>query len=210
MADVKPTEVPETTPAVVEPVAPAAETAPAAAEPAADAAATEETKPAESTEAAAEPAATEEAKKDEEVKPVEEGTLEHKGAPAGFPKNLMFTKHHFWFGQDAIPVEKLSTYLKNEKATDVAHHVAAWATETGKGLFFYSKESDKSTPHGAIQLVCTAQPAPTASPLLTPFARPRLPSPPPRVPTSSPSSPRATSTPSRLPTLPNVTTGSLS
>lgn len=163
MADVKPTEVPEATPAVVEPVAPAVETAPAAAEPAAEAAATEETKPAESTdaaaatEAAAETAATEEAKKDEEVKPIEEGTLEHKGAPAGFPKNLMFTKTHFWFGQDAIPVEKLSTYLKNEKATDVAHHVASWATETGKGLFFYGKESDKSTPHGAIQLVCIAR-----------------------------------------------------
>lgn len=169
MADVKPTEVPEATPAVAEPVAPAAETAPAAAEPAAEAAATEETKPAEAAEApaaaeAAAETATEEAKKDEEVKPIEEGTLEHKGAPAGFPKNLMFTKHHFWFGQDAIPVEKMSAYLKNEKAADVAHHVTSWAAETGKGLFFYSKESDKSTPHGAIQLVRIAPSAlPTSS-----------------------------------------------
>ncbi|KAF3057418.1 putative immunogenic protein [Daldinia childiae] len=153
----KPVEVAETTPVVVEPVA---ETKPVEDKPVETApvaeAATEA--PAEATETTEAAAPTEEAKK-EEVKPVEAGTLEHKGAPANFPKNLIYSKQHFWFGTDAIPKEKLATYLKNEKATDVAHHVTAWAAETGKGLFFYGKESDKSTPTGAIQLAEASEPA---------------------------------------------------
>lgn len=68
-------------------------------------------------------------------------------------RNLIYSKQYFWFGTEATPKEKLTTYLKNEKAAEVAQHVAAWATETGKGLLFYGKESDKSTPTGAIQLV---------------------------------------------------------
>ncbi|KAI1408996.1 Pleckstrin homology domain-containing protein [Hypoxylon sp. FL1857] len=156
----KPVEVPETTPAVAEPVdeTKPAEDKPAEATPAAEPAAATEAAP-EATEAAADAAAApaEEAKK-EEVKPVEAGTLEHKGAPANFPKNLIYSKHHFWFGTEATPKEKLATYLKNEKAAEVAHHVAAWATETGKGLLFYGKESDKTTPTGAIQLAEASEP----------------------------------------------------
>lgn len=66
----------------------------------------------------------------------------------------MFSKTHFWFGSEAVPSEKLAAYLKSEKATEVGHHVASWATETGKGLLFYGKEADKTTPHGIIPLVC--------------------------------------------------------
>ena len=66
----------------------------------------------------------------------------------------MFSKTHFWFGNEAVSHEKLAQYLKSEKAADVGHHVASWATETGKGLLFYGKEADKSTPHGIIPLVC--------------------------------------------------------
>ncbi|KAI1752794.1 Pleckstrin homology domain-containing protein [Xylaria castorea] len=144
--------VPETTPAVMEPVVePITETKPAEEIPAA-AEAPVETKTEET------PAApVEEAK--EEVKPVEAGTLEHKGAPANFPKNLLYAKNHFWFGTDALEKEKLSTYLKNEKTSDVAHHVVSWAAETGKGLLFYAKESDKSTPVGVIQLSEASEPA---------------------------------------------------
>ncbi|KAI1759555.1 Pleckstrin homology domain-containing protein [Hypoxylon sp. FL1150] len=154
----KPVEVPETTPTVVEPVAetkPVEET-PAEAAPTTESAAAEA--PAETAEAAAETAAPAEEAKKEEVKPVEAGTLEHKGAPANFPKNLIYSKQHFWFGTDATPKDKLATYLKNEKTTEVAHHVAAWATETGKGLLFYGKESDKTTPTGAIQLAEASEP----------------------------------------------------
>ncbi|KAJ2966171.1 hypothetical protein NUW58_g10728 [Xylaria curta] len=66
--------------------------------------------------------------------------------------------NHFWFGADALEKEKLVTYLKNEKASDVAHHVVSWATETGKGLLFYGKESDKTTPVGVIQLSEASEP----------------------------------------------------
>ncbi|KAI1656906.1 Pleckstrin homology domain-containing protein [Daldinia decipiens] len=152
----KPVEVAETTPVVAEPATETkpVEDKPVETTPVAEAAATEA--PAEATETTEAAAPAEEAK--EEVKPIEAGTLEHKGAPANFPKNLIYSKQHFWFGTDAIPKDKLATYLKNEKATEVAHHVTAWAAETGKGLFFYGKESDKSTPTGAIQLAEASEP----------------------------------------------------
>ncbi|KAI0473659.1 hypothetical protein GGR56DRAFT_696097 [Xylariaceae sp. FL0804] len=152
----KPLAVPEAAaPAVVEPETKPEEKpteAPVATEPAAETATEAKT---EETPAAA--AATE-AKK-EEAKPIEAGNLEHKGAPANFPKNLMYSKNHFWFGNEALDKEKLATYLKNEKASDVAYDVVSWATETGKGLLFYGKESDKHTPHGAIKLSEATEPA---------------------------------------------------
>ncbi|KAI1459572.1 Pleckstrin homology domain-containing protein [Annulohypoxylon moriforme] len=155
----KPVEVPETTPAVAEPVAETKpEETPAAETPAAEPAATTEAAPETTEGEAAEAAAPAEEAKKEEVKPIEAGTLEHKGAPANFPKNLIYSKLHFWFGTEAVPKDKLAAYLKNEKTTEVAHHVAAWATETGKGLLFYGKESDKSTPTGAIQLAEASEP----------------------------------------------------
>ncbi len=81
----KPVAVPETTPAVAEPVAePVVETKPAEDKPAEEAPVTEAA--AETT--AEETPAAEEAK---EVKPIEAGTLEHKGAPANFPKYVRWT-----------------------------------------------------------------------------------------------------------------------
>ncbi|KAI0015478.1 Pleckstrin homology domain-containing protein [Xylariomycetidae sp. FL0641] len=160
----KPVAVPETAAPAAEPVAETTPAETAAAEaPATDAAAPAATETPTETKADETKAeeATEEAKKDEpkeETKPIEAGTLEHKGAPANFPKNLMYSKNYFWFGTDAMEKEKFSTYLKNEKAADVAHHVVSWATETGKGLLFYGKESDKSTPTGVIQLAETSEP----------------------------------------------------
>ncbi|KAI0976585.1 Pleckstrin homology domain-containing protein [Xylaria arbuscula] len=149
----KPVAVPETTPAVAELVAePVAETKPAEDTAVEGAPAVEA--PVETT--AEETPAAEEAK--EEVKPIEAGTLEHKGAPANFPKNLLYAKNHFWFGNDALEKEKLATYLKNEKVGDVAHHIVSWASETGKGLLFYGKESDKGTPTGVIQLSEASEP----------------------------------------------------
>ncbi|KAK3388160.1 Pleckstrin homology domain-containing protein [Sordaria brevicollis] len=148
-AEIKPLEVVPVTEAPVV-VADAAEAAPAAA------ATTEATE----TEAEAAPAAaaTEEAKKEEEVKPVEEGHLEHKGQPANFPKNLLFSKKFFWFGSEPVDLKSISTF-KADKAADVAHHVTAWAAETGKGLLFFSEKSDKAAPHGAIHLADASEPA---------------------------------------------------
>ncbi|RYP66238.1 hypothetical protein DL769_006082 [Monosporascus sp. CRB-8-3] len=158
----KPTPVPETAPATTEAVT---ETKPVETTPATEAATAAETTtatetPAEATETAAAaetPAAAEEPKK-EEVEPIEAGTLEHKGAPASFPKNIIFSKNHFWFGSEAMSSDKLATYLKNEKATDISHHIVSWAAETGKGLLFIAKESDKATPTGVIPLADASEP----------------------------------------------------
>ncbi|CAJ2500290.1 Uu.00g031430.m01.CDS01 [Anthostomella pinea] len=157
MADVqKPVAVPDTAPAVADPIVDAKPVDETPSElPVAEPSTATETPAETKTEETAAP--VEEAKK-EEVKPIEAGTLEHKGAPANFPKNFMYQKNYFWFGTDALEKEKLATYLKNEKATDVGHHVASWATETGKGLLFYGKEADKATPAGAIQLSEASEP----------------------------------------------------
>ncbi|EJT78880.1 hypothetical protein GGTG_03974 [Gaeumannomyces tritici R3-111a-1] len=157
----KPVEVPvEATPAV-EAVAPAAEPAPVVAETTAPAeAAATEAAPA-TTEAAAEgetPAAvaTEEAKKEEAV-PIEEGFLESKGTK--FPQNFLYTKRFFWFGTDAVEPKVLATFVKSEKSVEVAHKVAAWASQTGAGLLFYvEKGTDKAAPSGAIQLSEASEP----------------------------------------------------
>ncbi|KAL8381385.1 hypothetical protein RB595_005584 [Gaeumannomyces hyphopodioides] len=157
----KPVETPvEATPAV-EAAAPAAEPAPAVAETAAPAeAATTEAAPA-TTEAATEgetpaAAATEEAKK-EEVVPIEEGFLESKGTK--FPQNFIYTKRFFWFGSDAVEPKVLAAFVKSEKSAEVAHNVAAWASQTGAGLLFYvEKGTDKAAPSGAIQLSEASEP----------------------------------------------------
>lgn len=113
--------------------------------PATEAAATTADEPAAATEAA--PA--EEAKK-EEPTPVEDGHLEHKGS--NFPKNFIYSKKYFWFGADAIDPKSVPALLKD-------HALAAWASQTGQGLLFFSEKSaDKSAPHGAIPLAEAAEP----------------------------------------------------
>jgi len=68
-------------------------------------------------------------------------------------RNLIYSKTFFWFGSEPVDVKSVSSF-KADKVADVAHHVASWAAETGKGLLFYSEKGDKAAPHGAIQLVC--------------------------------------------------------
>ncbi|KAJ3949534.1 uncharacterized protein N0V96_000653 [Colletotrichum fioriniae] len=156
----KPVEVPkETVPATTTAEAPAAETKPVettetpAVAPVAAETATETPATTTATETPAEAAApVEEAKK--EVVPVEEGTLEHKGI--NFPKNFIYSKEFFWFGSDAVESKNLSSYLKSEKSTETAHHNAAWASHTGKGLLFFG---DKTAPQGVINLADASEPA---------------------------------------------------
>ena len=52
---------------------------------------------------------------------------------------------------------KAHSTFKADKVAEVAHHVASWASETGKGLLFFSEKSDKAAPYGAIQLVSAKQ-----------------------------------------------------
>lgn len=166
MADVKPTEtapvaepVVETKPAEETPaVAPAATEEVAAPAPVVAAETTEAAPAVAAAEAVEAPAATEEAKKEvEEAKPVDEGHLSHKGEGANFPKNLIHSKKLFWFGSEPVDV-KAAPSFKSDKIADVAHHVTAWAAETGKGLLFFG-EKDKSAPQGAIQLAEASEPA---------------------------------------------------
>jgi hypothetical protein len=162
MADTqKPAEVPQETP-VAEPVVET--TAPAATETPAVAPAVEASTPVAETDAAAvvqenaAAAPVEEAKKEEEVKPVEEGHLEHKGQGANFPKNFLYTKQLFWFGSDPVDLKSITSF-KADKVADVAHHVTSWAAETGKGLLFFSEKGDKAAPNGAIHLADASEPA---------------------------------------------------
>ncbi|KAL5045274.1 Pleckstrin homology domain-containing protein [Aspergillus fruticulosus] len=144
---------------VAAPAAPATETTVAAAEaPAAtEAPAAEAPKEtaAEATEAAPE-AAPEETKADapaeeaKEVVPASEGTLGYK-AP-GLVKSLRFSKRFFYFSDEAVEAKQLSAYRSNEKPA-VANPIVAWASQTGKGLLFFTKRAeDKATPAGIISL----------------------------------------------------------
>ncbi|KAJ9228881.1 hypothetical protein DTO169E5_9035 [Paecilomyces variotii] len=134
--------------------APATETpaeAPATETPAAEA--PQET-PAEATEAAPAAESTEEAPKEEEAKkevtPATDGVLGYK-AP-GLVKSLRFVKRYFYFSEEPVEVKSLSQYLQTEKAS-VAHPLAAWASQSGKGLLFFAKRAeDKATPAGILSL----------------------------------------------------------
>lgn len=155
MADVKPVDVTpaaepvaETKPVEETVAAPAVETTAPAAETEAAPAATEATET---------PAAAVEEAKEEEKKPVEEGHLSHKGEGANFPKNLIYSKKLFWFGTEPVDLKAVGSF-KADKVAEVAHHVQAWASETGKGLLFFG-EKDKSAPQGAVQLAEASEPS---------------------------------------------------
>ncbi|KAK2696201.1 hypothetical protein QWA68_004916 [Fusarium oxysporum] len=117
--------------------------------------ATEE-KPAEETKPAEEAAKAEEKKEEEEeIKPVEEGHLNHKAQGLSFPKNLIPSKEFFFFGTEAVEPKALSHYLKSEKSAETAHSNIAWASETGKGLLFVG---DKKNPSSVISLADATEP----------------------------------------------------
>ncbi|KAF2032035.1 hypothetical protein EK21DRAFT_62070 [Setomelanomma holmii] len=116
--------------------------------------ATEETKPV--SEVAAPVEAPVEEKKDEvrpEVKaaePIYSGALGYK-AP-GLKNAFRYSKKYFWFGEEAVPSSNLREYLRGEKP-EVAHGVAAWSSQTGKGLLYFVKHADqKEHPAGVLNL----------------------------------------------------------
>ncbi|KAE8144155.1 Pleckstrin homology domain-containing protein [Aspergillus avenaceus] len=96
--------------------------------------------------------ATEQPKEDkkEEVTPASEGVLGHK-AP-GLVKGLRFSKRFFYLSEDAVEAKQLASFHQNEKPV-IANPIAAWASQTGKGLLFYTKRAeDKSSPVGIFNL----------------------------------------------------------
>ncbi|KAI9747807.1 MAG: hypothetical protein M1835_001968 [Candelina submexicana] len=82
--------------------------------------------------------------------PASEGVLGYK-AP-GLVKSLRFSKKFFWFGDEPVAITDLHQYLRGEKP-EVGHHNAAWSSQTGKGLLYFSKSADhKAQPTGIINL----------------------------------------------------------
>lgn len=124
--------------------------------------ATEETKPVEATPAVAsseevppviaaeeKPAETAVAK-DASVEPITSGVLGYK-AP-GLLKHLKSSKRYFWLGNEPISTQHLSHYLRGTEAK-IAHPVAAWSSQTGKGLLFLVKtEAEKNHPQDVLPL----------------------------------------------------------
>lgn len=77
------------------------------------------------------------------------------GKTDSYRSAFRFSKKYFWFGEEAVPTQSLSHYLRGEKA-EVAHPTAAWSSQTGKGLLYFVKHADeKATPAGVLNLVCT-------------------------------------------------------
>jgi hypothetical protein len=69
-------------------------------------------------------------------------------------RSFRFAKRFFYFSDDAVEAKNLTAYLASEKASAAAQRTAAWATQTGKGLLFYTKRAeDKATPAGIFNLV---------------------------------------------------------
>ncbi|KAF2120841.1 Pleckstrin homology domain-containing protein [Lophiotrema nucula] len=103
----------------------------------------------------AEPVAAAEEKKEEKaeekpIEPVYSGALGYK-AP-GLKNAFRYSKKYFWFGEEPVPVQSLSHYLRGEKA-EIAHPTAAWSSQTGKGLLYFVKHADqKETPAGVLNL----------------------------------------------------------
>ncbi|KAF3928884.1 hypothetical protein ABW20_dc0109316 [Dactylellina cionopaga] len=160
MTDVKPTETtevpssaaPTTESTTIQPVAEVKpETVEAA--PVATEAKPEEPAPeALATESATEPVAETPVTAPKEIEPIYDGVLETKIISL-LP--LFVRKHTFYFSDEAIPEENLGEYLKKEKTKTGyitnAYPTFAHATQTGKGLLFYTK-ADKTKPTGIVRL----------------------------------------------------------
>ncbi|CAI9634004.1 hypothetical protein GT037_005337 [Alternaria burnsii] len=147
----KPVEVPEVgTAGTVEPApAPVVATEPVVAAPVAEEAPKTEEVPKTEGEATA-AAPVEEAKEEKVVEPIYSGALGYK-AP-GLKNAFRFAKKYFWFGEEPVAADNLREYLRGEKP-EVAHPVAAWSSQTGKGLLFFVKHADqKEHPAGVLNL----------------------------------------------------------
>ncbi|PUU82339.1 Pleckstrin homology domain-domain-containing protein [Tuber borchii] len=139
--DTKPVAAEPPKPAGTEEVAPVPETVAAPVTTSDDVTPVAADKPAEET------AATEEKKEDDKPEPKEitQGTL------SKFPSGLLAffkTKRFFYFQDEPIPEDRLKVYLQKANS---AHGIAAYASQTGKGLLLYSKAEGQS-PHGIIKL----------------------------------------------------------
>ena len=56
-------------------------------------------------------------------------------------RSLIPSKKEVWLTDDTTSTQELSSYLRGEKP-EVSHPVAAWATQSGKGLLFFNKKGE--------------------------------------------------------------------
>jgi hypothetical protein len=72
----------------------------------------------------------------------------HQLTYADFHRSLIPSKKEFWLSDAAVESQNLDLFLRGEKP-EVAHPIAAWATQTGKGLLFFNKKGDTDRTHPA-------------------------------------------------------------
>ncbi|PNS19911.1 hypothetical protein CAC42_7878 [Sphaceloma murrayae] len=110
----------------------------------------EETKPSDLPTTEDKPVETPVIKEEKPVEPVTSGVLGYK-AP-GLVHLFKFSKRYFWLGDEAVTTQSLSHYLRGTEAK-TAHPVAAWSSQTGKGLLYLTKtEAEKAHPQDVILL----------------------------------------------------------
>lgn len=68
-------------------------------------------------------------------------------------RSIIPSKKEFWLSDDAVSPQALNSYMRGEKP-EIAHPVAAWASQTGKGLLFFNKkgETNKKSPSHVLPL----------------------------------------------------------
>lgn len=67
-------------------------------------------------------------------------------------------KQYFWFGTEPVASQELNHYLA--KGKEAAHSTAAWASQTGTGLLYFTKHGEKKDqPSGVLNLVRNQNPA---------------------------------------------------
>lgn len=79
-------------------------------------------------------------------------TIHIKGDTNGYKRGLRFSKRFFYFQEEPVEAKNLNVFHQNEKPA-VANPIAAWASQTGKGLAFFTKRAeDKAHPAGIFNL----------------------------------------------------------
>lgn len=69
-----------------------------------------------------------------------------------YKRGLRFSKRFFYFQEEPVEAKNLNVFHQNEKPA-VANPIAAWASQTGKGLAFFTKRAeDKAHPAGIFNL----------------------------------------------------------
>jgi hypothetical protein len=68
-------------------------------------------------------------------------------------RTIVPSKREFWLSDAPLTPQHLDLYMRGEKP-ETSHAVAAWATQTGKGLLFFNKkgETNRQRPHSVLPL----------------------------------------------------------